>query len=458
VLAGIVAINIIAGELNLKLDLTPKKLFSLSEQTRTLLKGLQKDVEILALYEPGKEPETIMETVREYELRSDRVKVRVVDPDRQPAELARFAAEETPLSMGSLVVSSGSYFRVISAMDLYDVSYDQQGQPRVMGQKVENQITSALSYVSSGRTPSILEITGHRETPLAEIGYQPLLAQANYVVDQISLVLSDIPDDTALITMIGPRSDLSAAETAKLDTYLASGGSLLAALDYAQDPMPNLYGFLSRWDIEVLNGIVLETRANRLIAEFGDNPIVFAPYIADHEALRPLTDAKMAPIFKVSLGLRRTDAKQRQLEYFSLLSSSEDSRLRTNFTSEASASLDPIPEDLPGPIDVAAAVRQRNPDTYKPEGGTIVVLGSASTLAGVGDMGQIKANADMLINLVNWTMNDDSLVIVPSKSLFRLPLQISTPAALLYTAVAVILLPLFSLVSGIVIYFRRRNK
>jgi hypothetical protein len=204
--------------------------------------------------------------------------------------------------------------------------------------------------------------------------------------------------------------------------------------------------------------VVLETRANRLIAEFGDNPFVFAPFIAGHEALQPLVDAKTDPVFQVSMGFRRTDAKQRQLEYFSLLSSSEDSRLRTDITSQAAGSTDVLPDDLKGPIDVAVAVRQRNLDTYKPEGATIVALGSASTLGGLANMGQIKANADMVINLVNWTMNDDSLVIVPSKSLFRLPLQISTRAALIYAAVAVVLLPLYSLVSGIVIYFKRRNK
>ena len=458
VLAGIIIINILAGELNLQADLTPKKLFSLTDETKGFLDSLEHDVEIIALYEPGKEPESIMLTVNEYDRLSRKVSISIVDPDREPGLITRFTEEDAPVAKGSFIVSSGNYFRVISVMDMYDVSYSQQGQPQVMGQKVEQKITSAIAYVVSGKTPKIYEITGHRESPLATMGYGSMLSQANYELEEISLILSGIPEDTALMTLIGPRNDLSEAEAEKLDMYLVSGGSLLMALDISPEPMPNLYALLARWDIEVRHGLVLETRATRLIAEFGDNPFIFAPYLSDHDAVASLAEAKMDPIFQASLGFRRTDAEQRQLEYFTFLSSSEDSRLRTDLTSEISGNPSPIPSDEKGPVDVVAAIRQRNMDTYKPEGATIVVLGSASTLKGLGFLGQIKANADMVMNLVNWTMNDDSTVNVPSKSLFRLPLRINTLSGLIYAALTIIIIPFFCLGAGLVIYFRRRNK
>lgn len=458
VLAGIIILNILAGELNLEADLTGKKLFTLTDETKGFLENLDSDIEIIALYEPSKEPEGIMKTIEEYERLSSRVIIVVVDPDREPGLLTRFAEEDEPVAKGSFIVSSGEYFRVISPMDFYDISYSQQGQPQVLGQKIEQQITSAIAYVASGRTPLIYEITGHRESPLASSGYSVMLNQANYELTEISLVLSAIPEDAALLTLIGPRSDISPAETEKLNEYLSSGGSLLAALDLSQEPMPNLYDLLRRWDIEVRHGLVLETRANRLIAEFGDNPFVFAPMISDHEAMSSLIDGKLDPVFQATLGFRRTEAQQRQLEYFTLLHSSEESRLRTDLSSEISGNPAPIPSDDNGPVDVAAAVRQRNMDTYQPEGATIVVLGSASTLKGLGFLGQIKANADMVMNLVNWTMNDDSVVNVSSKSLFRLPLRINTLNALIYAVFTVIVIPFFCLGAGLFIHFRRRNK
>jgi ABC-2 type transport system permease protein len=458
VAAGLIIINILAAELDIQADLTPKKLFSLTAPTIELLDGLDSEVEILALFKPGEEPEAIMESVNEYDRNSDRVSVSVIDPDRNPGVVSRFSEDDQPIPMGSIIVSSGSNFRVIGVMDLYDISRNAQGQTQITGQKVEQQITSAIAYVSSGRTPKILEVTGHRESPLASQGYGSLLDQANYELGEISLIREDIPGGTALVTLIGPRSDLSEAEANKLDEYLAGGGSLLVALDLTQEPLAVIDGLLERWDIRVRRGLVLEGLQNRLIAEFGDNPLVFAPFMTDHEALAPLFEAKMNPIVQATMGFSRTEAEQRQLEYFPLLTSSEDSRLRTDISSAGLGDLAPLPSDEMGPIDVAAAVRQRNLETYQPEGGTVVVLGSASTLAGLGFLGQIRDNADMVLNLVNWAVDDETAVNVSSKSLFRLPLRIGNLTAVIYAGLAIILIPLISMGSGLFIFFRRRNK
>jgi len=458
VLAAVIIVNILIGQLDMKADLTPKKLFSLSDETKSLLKGLDSDVEIFALFEPGNEPESIMETVNKYARLSGNVTVRVIDPDREPALIARFSDENKPVSKGSFIVSSGNYFRVITAMDMYNISYSQQGQPQVLGQKIEQQITSAVAYVVSGRTPEIFEIIGHGEKTLTAMGYAPMLNQANYKLEELSLTLSDIPEDIALLTLITPGSDLSEAETEKINDYLNSGGKLFLALDLTREPMTNLFSLLKHWDIEVRRGLVMETRASRLIAEFGDNPFVFAPYLSDFEAVTQLNDAKSNPIFQASLGFRRTEAQQQQLEYFTLLSSSEESRLRTDLTSENSGNPAVIPGDEQGPIDVAIAVQQRNMDSYEPEGAALVALGSGSTLKGLGALGQIKANADMVMNLVNWIIDDDSTVNVPSKSLFTLPLRIDTLTGLIYAAVTIILIPLLCLGFGLFIYYRRRNK
>ena len=107
---------------------------------------------------------------------------------------------------------------------------------------------------------------------------------------------------------------------------------------------------------------------------------------------------------------------------------------------------------------MAIAVQQRNMDSYKPEGARIVALGSASTLKGLGALGQIKANADLVMNLVNWSIDEDSTVNVPSKSLFRLPLRIDTLTGLIYAGITIIIIPFFCLAAGLFIYFRRRNK
>ena len=46
-----IVLNLLVGLLDLKLDLTPNKLFSLSETTENILKELDSDVEIIGLFD-----------------------------------------------------------------------------------------------------------------------------------------------------------------------------------------------------------------------------------------------------------------------------------------------------------------------------------------------------------------------------------------------------------------------
>lgn len=449
VLAALILLNILLGETSIQADLTPKKLFSLTDETRTLLDGLQREVEIYALFTPGQEPESIMDSVNEYERRSSMVSVQVLDPDRNPGVLARFTQDGAEIEHGSFIVSSGSNYRVISASDLYGDSYSF---------KVEQLITSAVAYVSSGRSPKIYEVVGHQETTLASLGFSAPLDQSNYTVEELSLIRSDIPDDAELLTLIGPRIDLSPPEISKIEEYLIGGGRLFIALNYSPEPQSNIYDLLRRWDIDVRRGVVLEMEANRLIPEFGNNPFISAPYITDHESLASLSESRLDPIFRQTMGFGRTEAEQRQLDYFPLLQSSENSWLRTNLTSEESNRVPPIGGDKKGPVDVAVAVRQRNLDTDEPEGGVIVAAGSAATLAGLEFLGQITANVEMVMNLVNWAVGDESSVNVPSKSLYRLPLRIGNVTALIYAGVTIIVIPIGCILAGVVIWLRRRHR
>ena len=455
-LAGFILINLLISELNLEADLTPKKLYSLSEKTEALLENLEKPVEILVLSTPGEESESLMKTLEKYDNFSRYIEVRTLDPDRNPGRISRFTSENSSIARGAVVVDSDDFFRIINPEDFYDFTYDQLGRQQITAQRIEQQLSAAIAYVSSGRTQKIYEISGHQENPLAELGYMDFLRRANFELEGISLILYAIPDDAALLTLIGPKLDISEAEANKLNSYLERGGKLFVALDLTYNPMPNIVELLRKWDIEVLPGLVMEFQKNRLIAGFSDNPFIFAPMVLNHESLITLTQAKLEPVFQASMGYRRTQAQQERLEYTSLLASSDASRLRMELTGEDSSNPMPIPSDLQGPVDVAIAIREL--DAGNQEGAGLVALGSASSLAGLGFLGPIRANTDLVINLLSWITRSESSVLVPSKSLYRLPLQISMASGIVYTVITVIVIPLLCLGIGLVIHFYRRNR
>jgi len=458
VLVGFILINLLISELNLEADLTPKKLYSLSMETETLLEDLEIPVEILVLSTPGEESESLMKTLEKYNNFSRYIEVRTIDPDRNPGRISRFTSGKSSISRGAVVVDSGVFFRVINPEDFYDFTYDQLGRQQITTQRIEQQLSAAIAYVSSGRTQKIYEISGHQESPLSELGYMEFLRRANFELEEISLILYAIPDDATLLTLIGPKLDISEAEANKLNSYLENGGKLFVALDLTYNPMPNIIELLRKWDIEVLPGLVMEFQKNRLIAEFSDNPFIFAPMVLNHESLIPLTQAKLVPVFQASMGYRRTQAQQKRLEYTSLLASSDASRLRMELSGENSGNPMQLPSDLQGPVDVAIAVRELDAGNHESEGAGLVALGSASSLAGLGFLGPIRANTDLVINLLSWITRYESSLLVPPKSLYRLPLQINMVNGIVYTVITVIVIPLLCLGIGLVIHFYRRNR
>jgi len=455
-LAGLILINLLISDLNLEADLTPNKLYTLSTQTETLLQDLEKPVEILVLSTPGDESESLIKILERYKNSSNYIDVRILDPESNPGRISRFTSENNSISKDAVVVDSEDFFRVINPEDFYDFTYDQLGRQQITAQRIEQQISAAIAYVSSGRTQKIYEISGHQETPLARLGYMEFLKRADFEPEEISLILSAIPDDAALLTLVGPKLDISEIEATKLNSYLESGGKLFVALDLTYDSMPNIFGLLKKWDIEVLPGLVMEFQKNRLIAEFSYNNFIFAPRVLNHESLIPLTQARLNPVFQSSVGYRRTQTQQKRLEYISLLSSSDASRLRTELTGEDPGRSAPLPGDLQGPVDVAIAIREL--DGGKAEGAGIVALGSASSLGGLGFFGPIRANTELVMNLLSWLTRNEPSMLVPSKSLYRLPLQISMVNGIVYSSITVIVIPLLCLGAGLAIYFQRRNR
>ncbi|NQT59257.1 MAG: Gldg family protein [Bacteroidetes bacterium] len=99
VLAVLLVVNLIAETLDLKFDLTEKGLFSLSEETISILHALEGEVDIYALYKPGRESKQIVGVLDQY---SDykRISVKIIDPDRILLFLHLFRLMVKPFQLG----------------------------------------------------------------------------------------------------------------------------------------------------------------------------------------------------------------------------------------------------------------------------------------------------------------------------------------------------------------------
>src|SRR5439155_22197544 len=116
----------------------------------------------------------------------------------------------------------------------------------------EPAISAGLTLLARGRPTRVLFLDGHGERPLAEItappGYGQLrqaMEQASYAVGSVNLWKSgEVPGDTDLVIVAGPKDDVLDAEAEALERYLAAGGHVMLLVDPV--PLPNLGGLASR--------------------------------------------------------------------------------------------------------------------------------------------------------------------------------------------------------------------
>ena len=66
VVVAVIIINLIVNSFGIKADLTKNKLYTLSEDTITLLKNLDEDVSVTSVYEEGNEISVVKEILNKY--------------------------------------------------------------------------------------------------------------------------------------------------------------------------------------------------------------------------------------------------------------------------------------------------------------------------------------------------------------------------------------------------------
>jgi hypothetical protein len=447
---GLILVNLIFQQFSPQVDLTSNKLFSLSEQTIQVVDALKSPVTIYGLWQEGQESREIKEVVDLYTVRSRLINLEVVDPDRNPGLVLRFDKDNAGIDRGSLVVEGEKGFKIIRPMDMYDFSYSQSRGNSVTGISVERRLTSALLYVGSGETPSIYEIVGHGEIPLSQLGMQETIERENYALKQLDLIQSGVPENAAVLILNGPRSDLTAGETAKISEYLEKGGRLLALVDYRSEKIPNLDDMFSSYGIRFDYGVVVELNKNYTTGPSYQT----IPYMVSHDITTPLGEKRVPVVLPLAMGISELSVRRRTTELVPLLRSSDDSYLQTNLENE---STERGPEDVPGPLVLGMAVTDPQ---YAGEDGRqtrIAAIGCGMLLEPVGFFQQIPGNIDLFMNSLTWLADRPETLSVRSKSLFVFPLRMTQMQILIFGLLFVVVIPLALFISGFVTWLKRRH-
>ena len=431
-IAIIVLVNWFVNRHDKRWDLTPNQEYSLSPQSKKLLKGLKQNVTIYA-FDRKDAFSRRRDLLGEYESASSHVAVRYVDPDRQPALAKQFGIQ----SYGTIEVVSGTrHFQAQST--------DEEG------------VTNALIRVLMGEK-TIYFMQGHGERRIevsSRDGFQNLKKELNNESYQVKTLMllqkNEIPPNCEVLVIAGPQHDYLPPEIDTISKYLEDGGRALIMLDPGVK-LPNLQKMLAGWGVTVRNDLVVDlnpvarlfgtTPTMPLIIKYGTNPIV-----------APLD--RTATLFPMSRSLVISKDAKGGSSPEMLCETSGDSFGVEGFNPNVREVSYRPGKDIKGPLTVAVADTLSSKDGKKGQGRVVI---TGTSLLGANAYLGFQGNKDLVMNMVNWLSAEESLISIRPKSHEHQTLDMNQNQMRRLLYLGVFGVPVIIILIGAGVWWRRRR-
>jgi ABC-type uncharacterized transport system involved in gliding motility auxiliary subunit len=428
VIAILGALNLAGYKHHKRYDLTSEKLYTLSDQTRRVVGGLQEDVTIVRF---AKTPDLALnDLMTEYTNLGSHLKFHNVDPQEKPEVAKDYGAKH----MGDLIVASGS--RRENVETSMQAGYS------------EEDITSAILKATRDKEKTVCFVTGHGEKSLSDDqarGYSQVnqgLKKENFATNSINVVTENgVPSTCDVVVVAGPTQGYFAQEAAMISKYLDGGGKALIEVDPETDP--KLDDVFRAWNVDVGKNVVVD--ASGVGRLFGTGPAV--PLVLDYGE-SPITknlQGKMTffPLARTSSIADRSKTDPQTVE---LLKTSARSYTIPN---EKKIQFDPKTGKT-GPLSLGVAASRKSGDKET----RLVVIGN-SDFASNQAVDQ-AGNGDLFFNTIDWLAQDENLISIRPKSVTNRRVTLTAGQASALQWVDLFLLPGLVILSGAYIWWRRR--
>jgi len=416
-----------------RLDLTENKRRSLSPQTVQVLRGLKDDVNVVGFFrsdQPGKRvAEDLFKQYARYA--GGKLTWRVVDPDREPGLARRYGLE----SYGTVVLETRERSEKVADAE-------------------EEKLTNGLVKLTRQGKRAVYVVQGHGEHELTNTdrpGFseaKKAMEGANYEVKPLVLARSaQIPDDTAVLILPGPRTELLVPELAALDSYVGRGGKLFVMADpvilsatTAADPLKT---YLASYGVDLGNNLIIEL--NPIGRLFGIGPEV--PIIQQYDS-HPITRdmAGISTLFPLTRSVETAKTPPTGVNLTTLAKTSSESWAETSREELQQGQVKPDAGEARGPLPVAAVATK--------DKARIVVYGTSSF--GANQFINLQGNRDFFLNTVSWLAEEEDQISIRPKESRSAPVFLTSQQAQAAFLLPVVVLPGIVLVGGIVAVIRRR--
>lgn len=451
-----VGLTVITQKYPISIDLTQDKNYNLSQETIEYIKKVDTPITIkifatkaqLESYTDLIGPAKIIEQYPQY---NNKISLEFIDYDKNPTAVAQYQNEN--ISQGDIVVTArdannSEHYKHLSIDDLLITEYDSSYNRQVVGNKAEQQIDNAIDYVTSEDLPKILFTQGHDEAGYSD--YQSLLKDANYSVDTVNTTSSDIDEDADALVIVAPSADFSDSEIDKIDKFLKNDGkfgkNIFVFLDPRCPSLPNLEDYLTEWGVKVESGAIYDTTNSYsenifdVIASKVDTDVV-----GDNVSTDIGTDVRIARPLTILFDSK--DARK----VTSVIETGDTSQLLEDLSGTTSSS------DKKGPYTVMTLSTWSSTSSSTLTKSNMIVSGSYEMLNGALLNASNRNNSKVLLGINNKLMEKEATITVPSKYNDSTSLSITRVQRSVIFMLFVIIIPLALLITGLVIWLRRRH-
>jgi ABC-2 type transport system permease protein len=333
--------------------------------------------------------------------------------------------------------------KYIGRLDFFNINQDEGTISNVIA---EQTLVSAFLYVTREDLPVAVFSDGHNEDQNDSL--TNLFENNSYIVKRAALAVQDLADDTEIFVIMAPTRDFSVDEIKKLDAFMGKGGKIIAFVEPGVEAMPNLEEFFAEWGIRVRPEVVLEK--DLYVA---NNPLNLHATYAPHVINNYFVNNRYYPVLPACRALEMVDVPGGVTSSPVLISSSDS----YGKTGESFSTLQREANDAAGPFDLAITSQKQIVTAEGEKQAKIFVAGSSMMYSPDILSMDSYANADFIVQVINWCTDSDKGVHIAAKKLTPDPMNIMTYQSFLFGIAFIIIIPLGVLIYGIVVFVRRRH-
>lgn len=446
---AILLVNLIFNELDLKVDVSSEKMFTLTDESKDIIGGLQDKITLYYICEEGQEAQEVEQLLNKYVNLSSNIQVVQKDPALYPTFTSQYVDSGTTVYDNSVIVvdETNERYKYVSVDDMIvtQMNYSTY-QSEATALDIEGQITSAIQTVTSDNAIKMYTVTGHGEATISSSLTKEIQKKSVSVESLNTRTVDKIPEDCNILMMYGPTTDYSEEEVTRIKEYLVNGGKAMIFLNYDNKGMTNFNALLEYYGMQVVEGIVLEDK-DHSISGYVNNILAVT---GSHDLTQGISDSKNPVLLVNALAMKEIDTRS-TVTKTPILTSSENSYAKMNLYSDT---LSKEEGDVDGPFDTGVLVSE----TYDNVTSELLVFSSYYMLDETYTTTTACGNLDLILNGVSYFGGTETGLSIPARSLQSTSLVVSSTSTIYATILLVILLPIALLTVGFVIWYRRRRR